>query len=272
MTLERVVARLAERVEQRFYGKYRGFVVDNKDPAQLGRLRLRVPSVLGDQVVTGWASACVPFGGAADQGFLFIPDPGAGVWVEFEEGDLEFPIWVGTFWSKPDAGTELPKPNGPDGAEGSPQNPPTCKIIKTSKGHTLQLEDANGQESVLLYNATGELLLVMDTTGIRVTDGKREHKIILDDSGVTVTDGKNAGNKLVMDSSGITVNGPGGAVVIGETGVSIGSANATEPLVLGNQLVLALNTHTHVGNLGAPTSPPVVPFSPAVLSTTNKVQ
>ena len=272
MTLERVVARLAERVEQRYYGKYRGFVVDNKDPAQLGRLRLRVPSVLGDQVVTGWASPCVPFGGAADQGFLFIPDPGAGVWVEFEEGDLEFPIWVGTFWSKPDAGTEFPKPNGPDGAEQSQQDPPTCKIIKTSKGHTVQLEDADGQESVLLYNATGELLLVMDGKGIRVTDGKRGHKVTLDDSGVTVTDGKNAGNKLVMDSSGITVNGPGGAVVIGTTGVSIGSSSAAEPLVLGNQLVLALNTHTHVGNLGAPTSPPVVPFTSAVLSLKNTVQ
>jgi uncharacterized protein involved in type VI secretion and phage assembly len=223
MTLERVVARLAERIEQRYYGKYRGFVVDNKDPAQLGRLRLRVPSVLGNEVVTGWASACVPFGGAADQGFLFIPDPGAGVWVEFEEGDLEFPIWVGTFWSKPDAGTELPKPNGPDGAELSqPQDPPTCKIIKTSKGHTVQLEDADGQESVLVYNATGELLLVMDGAGVRVTDGKRGHKITLDDSGVTLTDGVNAGNKLVMDSSGITVNGPGGAVVIGP----VGSASA----------------------------------------------
>jgi uncharacterized protein involved in type VI secretion and phage assembly len=272
MTLERVVARLAERVEQRYYGKYRGFVVDNKDPAQLGRLRLRVPSVLGTDVVTGWASACVPFGGAADQGFLFIPDPGAGVWVEFEEGDLEFPIWVGTFWSKPDAGTELPKPNGPDGAELSqPQDPPTCKIIKTAKGHTLQLEDANGQ-AVLLYNATDELLLVMDGDGIRITDGKRKHKVTLDDSGVTVTDGKNAGNKLVMDSSGITVNGPGGAVVIGKAGVSIGSSSATEPLVLGNSLILALNTHTHVGNLGAPTSPPVVPLTPSVLSVKNKVE
>jgi hypothetical protein len=272
MTLERVVARLAERVEHRYYGKYRGFVVDNKDPAQLGRLKLSVPSVLGNQVVTGWASACVPFGGAADQGFLFIPDPGAGVWVEFEEGDLEFPIWVGMFWSKPDAGAELPKPNGPDGAEGPPQDPPTCKIIKTSKGHTLQLEDADRQESVLLYNATGELLLVMDGKGIRVTDGKRGHKVTLDDSGVTVTDGVNSGNKLVMNSSGITVNGPGGAVVIGASGVSIGSASATEPLVLGTSLLAALNTHTHVGNLGAPTSPPVVPFTPAVLSPKNMVQ
>jgi uncharacterized protein involved in type VI secretion and phage assembly len=281
MTLERVVARLAERVEQRYYGKYRGFVVDNKDPAQLGRLRLRVPSVLGTDVVTGWASACVPFGGAADQGFLFIPDRKAGVWVEFEEGDLEFPIWVGTFWSKPDAGTELPKPNGPDGAELSqPQDPPTCKIIKTGKGHTVQLEDADGQESVIVYNKPDKLLLVMDTKGIRITDGKRGHKVTLDDSGVTVTDGVNSGNKLVMDSSGITVNGPNGnTLVVGTSGIDIGSG-AQESLVLGNSLssnlqtfITSLNTHTHVGNLGAPTSPPAVPLTLMVpLSAKNKVQ
>ena len=281
MTLERVVARLAERVERRYYGKYRGFVVDSKDPSQLGRLRLRVPSLLGTDVVTGWASACVPFGGAADQGFLFIPDPGAGVWVEFEEGDLEFPIWVGTFWSKPDAGTELPKPNGADGAELSqPQDPPTSKIIKTGKGHTLQFEDAEGKESVTVYNKPGELLLVMDGDGIRVTDGQRGHKITLDDSGVTVTDGKNSGNKLVMDSSGITVTGPNGTtLVVGTSGIDIGSG-AGEQLILGNSFsanlkifVNSLNTHTHVGNLGAPTAPPAIPLTLTVpLSDNNKVK
>ena len=140
------------------------------------------------------------------------------------------------------------------------QDPPTCKIIKTGKGHTLQFEDADGQ-TVLLYNATEKLLLVMDSKGVRVTDANRKHKVTLEDSGVTVTDGVN-GNKLVMDSSGITVSGPGGAVVIGTSGVSIGGSSATEPLVLGNSLMLALNTHTHVGNLGAPTSPPVVPPHP----------
>ena len=101
MTLERVVADLVRKIENRFYGKYRALVVDNEDPESLGRLKLQVPSVLGDEVVTGWATPCVPYGGAANQGWLTIPDVGAGVWIEFEEGDLEFPIWVGTYWSAP---------------------------------------------------------------------------------------------------------------------------------------------------------------------------
>ncbi|HEX2187455.1 MAG TPA: phage baseplate assembly protein V, partial [Longimicrobiaceae bacterium] len=95
MEMEQLVGRLAEESERRFYGKYRGFVVDNDDPEQLGRLRLVVPSVLGPEVVTGWAAACVPYGGAAGMGTLFVPEVDAGVWVEFEEGDLEFPVWVG---------------------------------------------------------------------------------------------------------------------------------------------------------------------------------
>ena len=127
MDLEKVVANLVQKVERRFYGKYRGFVVDNDDPKQLGRLQLRVPSVLGPNVVTGWALPCVPYGGDGNQGFLCIPERDAGVWVEFEEGDLEFPIWVGTFWSEPGGNSELPKPNNADGSEheqrAKPANP-----------------------------------------------------------------------------------------------------------------------------------------------------
>ena len=137
MELEHIVARLAQEVERRYYGKYRAFVVDNADPEQLGRLKLTVPSVLGDAVVTGWAMPCVPYGGAENQGMLFVPDIDAGVWVEFEEGDLEFPIWVGTFWSKPGGQSELPTTNADDGSEESVQDPPTRKIIKTNAGHTL---------------------------------------------------------------------------------------------------------------------------------------
>jgi len=77
----------AERTE-RYYGKYRGIVTDNEDPRGLGRIRARVPEVLGD-VETGWALPCAPYAGDGSGQFT-VPSPGAGVWIEFEAGNVEF--------------------------------------------------------------------------------------------------------------------------------------------------------------------------------------
>jgi uncharacterized protein involved in type VI secretion and phage assembly len=168
---ETVLADLVRWIEHRFYGKYRGTVVDNADPEKRGRLRVKVPSVLGDEVVTGWAMPCVPYGGAAGQGLFAIPEVEAGVWIEFEEGDLEFPIWVGTFWSKPGGEAEPPRPNGSDGAEeGDVQDPPTCKIWKTLKGHTIQLEDKDGAEKILIADGANGHLVRLDADGIALQD------------------------------------------------------------------------------------------------------
>jgi uncharacterized protein involved in type VI secretion and phage assembly len=171
VNLEKIVANLVQKVERCFYGKYRGLVVDNADPEQLGRLKLKVPSVLGSDVVTGWAMPCVPYGGAVNQGMLFIPEVDAGVWVEFEEGDLEFPIWVGTFWSKPGGDSELPHPNAADGSEdGAVQDPPTRKIIKTQKGHTIQFEDKDDEEMVTIVEAKNGHMITMNKDGIKITE------------------------------------------------------------------------------------------------------
>jgi uncharacterized protein involved in type VI secretion and phage assembly len=211
--LEKVVATLVHQVERRFYGKYRGFVVDNDDPKRLGRLRLRVPSVLGPSVVTGWALPCVPYGGDVNQGFLCIPERGAGVWVEFEEGDLEFPIWVGTFWSEPGGKSELPKPTNADGAEQeSVQSPPTRKIIRTRRGHPVQFEDADGEERII------------------ICDGERENRIVFSKSGISIA---NKTNTIAMTDQGITING-------------------TKKVCLEGLITWLIN-HTHVGNLGSPT-------------------
>jgi uncharacterized protein involved in type VI secretion and phage assembly len=220
MTLERIVAGLVEKVERRFYGKYRGTVVDNEDPALLGRLKLSVPSVLGPDVVTGWATPCAPYGGAADQGFLFIPERDAGVWVEFEEGDLEFPIWVGTFWSKPDADSQLPKPQADDGTEASEvQDPPTRKIIKTLKGHTIQFEDADDAEAILVREGKQGHLITMNADGITIVD-KSQNTILLSEDGIQITDA--TGNAIEMTDSAMkltakvafTIDASGQAVTI----------------------------------------------------------
>lgn len=224
MNLERVVADLAEKVEHRFYGKYRGIVKNNQDPAKLGRLRLSVPSVLGSDVLTGWATPCTPYGGAADVGFLYIPDVNAGVWVEFEEGDLEFPIWTGTFWSQPNSTSELPKPNkGSDGTEESGvQDPPTSKIIKTAKGHTLQFEDGDGVEMILLVEGAKGHFLTMDGNGITVKDANN-NSIQFTSTGVTVTDTNN--NTIEMTSNGIAVtDANNNAIEMSSSGFTITAA------------------------------------------------
>ncbi len=212
MELEKLIAGLVQKVERRFYGKYRGTVVDNDDTRKLGRLRVRVPSVLGSEVVTGWALPCTPYGGDAGLGFLFIPEVGAGVWVEFEEGDLEYPIWTGTFWSAPGGESEVPKPNKNDAGsefdeEDEQQSPPTRKIIKTRKGHTIQIEDKDGEERIVIIEATNKNMIVMNSDGITIQDAT-ENKIEMKTDAFTIT----AKVDFTIDASGKAVKIKGSTV------------------------------------------------------------
>ncbi len=80
-----------------FFGKYRGKVENNIDPMMLGKIQVSVPAVLGEGSLS-WAMPCVPFAGSG-VGFFMIPPVGANVWVEFEGGDIDYPIWSGCFWA-----------------------------------------------------------------------------------------------------------------------------------------------------------------------------
>ncbi len=217
---------LLDKMETRFYGKYRAFVADNADPENRGRLRLRIPSVLGGDIISGWALPCAPYGGTAGQGFFYIPDKDAGVWAEFEEGKLDFPVWVGTFWAKPGGTTEVPDP-------ASSQSPPTSKIIKTSK-HTIELADKDNGEAITITDTTNNNVLTLNSKGITIKD-QNNNQITLEKG-----DLKLASDKKIM----------------------IGAGAGSDHLVLGDTLqklldpwFQAIATHVHVGNLGAPTSP-----------------
>ena len=83
-------------MNNKFYGKFRGIVSDINDPKNIGRIKAKVPDVMGEQE-SGWAMPCLPYGGS-DMGFFALPVVGAGVWIEFEHGDSEYPIWSGCWW------------------------------------------------------------------------------------------------------------------------------------------------------------------------------
>ena len=70
--------------------------MSNLDPQQQGRITALVPDLLGP-IPTGWAMPCAPVAGIA-AGFYAIPPIGSGVWIEFEKGDPDYPIWTGCFY------------------------------------------------------------------------------------------------------------------------------------------------------------------------------
>jgi len=144
--------------QPQFFGKYRGTVTDNQDPMMTGRIRARVPDVLGDQE-SGWALPCAPFGGQG-VGFFALPVVGAGVWIEFEHGDPDYPIWTGCWWG---SAAEVPP---------ALLAPPYKKVmIKTEGGNCITLDDSPGIGGITLETPTGQKV-VMNLMGIEIDDGQ----------------------------------------------------------------------------------------------------
>ena len=85
-----------EAADKKYFGKYRGSVIDNIDPMQIGRLMVQVPDISG--FTSSWAMPSVPFG-APKKVASSLPKVGASVWIEFEQGDPDHPIWTGCFYS-----------------------------------------------------------------------------------------------------------------------------------------------------------------------------
>jgi uncharacterized protein involved in type VI secretion and phage assembly len=136
-----------------FYGKFRGVVTDNRDPLMLGRVRARVQDVLGDND-SGWALPSLPYAGNG-VGLFLIPPVDASVWIEFEHGDPDYPIWTGCFWSQ----GELPAT--PAVAE--------MKVLKTDAG-TITINDLPGVGGITIETNAG-MKIVINMQGIEINDG-----------------------------------------------------------------------------------------------------
>lgn len=162
-------------VEQRdavFFGKYRGLVSENIDPESRGRLLVQVPQVLGDREV--WALPCVPYAGEG-KGFFAMPDKGTPIWVEFEAGDANYPIWTGCLWKKGDLGV----------ADAVPQ----MKFWKTDQ-FSLVVNETSGE--VQITNQSG-CEIVLGALGITI-------------KGAQVSVQTPSGREVLLAAAGVDVN------------------------------------------------------------------
>jgi uncharacterized protein involved in type VI secretion and phage assembly len=162
---QQFVMDLVDRVRNRFYGKYRG-TATAVDDATL-RIKAKVPAVLGD-VESGWCMPCVPYAGQS-VGMAFLPEPGAGVWIEFEGGDVSYPVWVGCYWRE----GEIPS-----------DAKPMVKTILTAQGCKILLDDG-AQTITITDSSNNKITLASD--GITLERGSS--KVVMSDTSVSVNDG-----------------------------------------------------------------------------------
>ncbi len=160
-----------------FVGKYRGTVLNNIDPMQMGRLQASVPDV-ANVLPTTWALPCLPLGGI-QAGIFTVPAIGTSVWIEFEHGDPDYPIWTGCFWG---TAAEVPAL--------ALQVPPVMQqiVLQTTMQNTLLISDMPGPTGgILLKTMTGAMISISDV-GITISNGQGA-TIMLTGPSVTVNAG-----------------------------------------------------------------------------------
>lgn len=151
---------MSEGETRRYYGKYRGTVVNNIDPMQKGRIQVQVPDVTA-MSPSSWAMPCFPFTGL-QTGQWCLPTIGAGVWVEYEQGDADKPIWTGGFYGSV---AEVP-------ALAVAATPGLSTfIVQTLLQNTLAISDVPGTGGILLKSMTGAILQINET-GILISNGQ----------------------------------------------------------------------------------------------------
>jgi uncharacterized protein involved in type VI secretion and phage assembly len=273
------------------YGVVVGIVRDINDPENLGRVKVDFPWLAEDSeaVTTSsdeerahsyWARIATMMAGGG-RGAFFIPEVGDEVLVAFEHGELSRPFILGALWNADDAPPESMEEGNHvraihsrsghvirfDDSDDAPQ-----VTIQSQGGHTLVLSDASDQNKIELATAGGHSVVLDDAGGTVTIEDSLGNQIVLDANGGSVTVEASGNCQVVVGASSLDIEAGGTVTISAPSGVTIDSTS----IKLGNSAAMTLvndtfldifNTHTHVGNMGAPTSPPAVPAIKNVQST-----
>ncbi len=252
-----------ERHSGKYYGKYAGLVHEDSVPDTMGRISVLVPTVYGETTAV-IARPCLPWG------HFTMPPPGAPIWVEFEAGDPDFPLWVGTYF--PDGAV-------PAEAEAEPQ---THRVIQMPSGHTIEFSDEEGAEKIVIRHKDNAFVALQPDGSVVVSNNKGANLFMNAEGGETTLMGE-TGHIVTMTADALSLVNDAGTVVelkgdtatvlagnvnLSGTTVALG-AGAAEPTIMGTAfqtLWTAVMTHTHPTAMG-PSGPPVPPIGPLIPGT-----
>lgn len=177
---------------KKFYGKYRGTVMNNIDPMQMGRIQAIVPDVLGP-IPTSFAMPCIPITGK-QMGTFMLPQIGSGVWIEFEQGNPDYPIWTGGYWG---IAAELPLA----ALAGNPASP--SLILQSGLQNAVMISD-------LPPSPPPPVMPPVPTTGGIILRSTTGASIVVNDAGIFISNGKGAiismmGPNILVNNGALTI-------------------------------------------------------------------
>jgi uncharacterized protein involved in type VI secretion and phage assembly len=262
-TKARAAGRARSRsADRRYYGVVEALVVEVFDDGDEARVKVKFPW-FDNSMVSEWCRVAQPYAGNG-YGFVFVPEENDEVLVAFVHGDMRMPIVIGGLY------------NGKDKPPTARKKDNDQKMVRTKLGHELMLDDTKKTQRVRLKTAgvdkeAPKHEFDLDDKGKKITvKSASGHTIVMDDDAKTIEVKTAGGQAVKLDGTSGTITVTGGTVTLDASKVNLGTA-AAQSVVLGEMFMTLFNTHTHSAiGFGAPTSPPLVPMTPTMLSQTTK--
>lgn len=144
------------KVESKIFGVVVGIVTNNKDPDGLGRVKVKIPRISGEDE-SNWARVS-SFMSGKERGAFFLPEVDDEVLVVFEYGDINMPYVIGALWN----GVDKPPVTNDDGKN-------NIRLIKSRSGHIIRLNDEDGKEKIEIIDKSEKNSIIFDTAKNTIT-------------------------------------------------------------------------------------------------------
>jgi len=199
----------SKKQESLILGVISGVVTNNQDPDGLGRIKVKLPRISGEDE-SNWARV-ISFMAGKDRGAFYLPEVDDEVLVAFEYGDINRPYVIGSLWN----GVDTPPADNGDGEN-------NIRVIKSRSGHVVRLDDTDGAEKIEIIDKSEKNLITIETSENKITISSGQDIDILAPNGKVLIDAdefeiKSAGDSKIESGANLDVNASGDLNAAGAT-------------------------------------------------------